>query len=274
MQTCANDKQAPGGVYLCQIDDKLSCGACCGLYNVSQLSRPSLKAMLMLRRKLFARASRTVDGILEFKRRIESNENQNRPYPAFHHCPYIGLIGEPNTRVGCLLHPLAEGNKGIDYRGLSYYGGMACRDYFCPTHKGLKGEYKRVLRHLFEDWYEYGLIITEVSLLTTIFQEIERRLGHPLTLKLILDHPPLAHSTQKLCRLKLNWPFRDPQQPTIANYFFEEKLYDKPPVRLPTHVALFKQMLFRQLWSCFDNRKCLRRAEDLIDDLLSPFNGR
>lgn len=33
------DKTAPGGVYLCRVNENLSCGACCGLYNVPDLSR-------------------------------------------------------------------------------------------------------------------------------------------------------------------------------------------------------------------------------------------
>jgi hypothetical protein len=32
--------------------------------------------------------------ILAFKAHIESRENRNPPFPDFHHCPYIGLIGK------------------------------------------------------------------------------------------------------------------------------------------------------------------------------------
>lgn len=69
-------------------------------------------------------ALRTVAGIAAFKARVEADESQQRPFPNFHHCPFLGMIEDESRRVGCLLHPLAHGNYGIDWRGLSYYGGM------------------------------------------------------------------------------------------------------------------------------------------------------
>ena len=36
------DHRTPGEVYLCQISSTVSCGACCGLYNVKNLSREKL----------------------------------------------------------------------------------------------------------------------------------------------------------------------------------------------------------------------------------------
>jgi hypothetical protein len=77
-----------------------------------------------------------------FRRNGLPSISNNQPFPEFHHCPYVGLIGNELSRVGCLLHPMAEGNTGVDFRGLSYYGGMACRIYFCPVNNICLNELK------------------------------------------------------------------------------------------------------------------------------------
>lgn len=168
------DDGVPGGVYLCQISETISCGACCGLYNVADLSFDHLSAMLRYRTETFARVPRTMDAILAFKAHIEEKENQNRPFPDFHHCPYIGLIGENFARVGCLLHPLGVGNKGIDFRGLSYHGGLACGMYFCPSYRILSEPYKKLIRKSAYNWYSYGLMIGEANSL------IEEKIYSPM----------------------------------------------------------------------------------------------
>ena len=98
----AMDAQVPGGVYLCQVDAEISCGACCGLYNVAELSRESLKTILTLRSRRFAGAARTVEAIEAFARETQRLEPQQRPFARLHHCPFIGLIGEGSGRVGCM----------------------------------------------------------------------------------------------------------------------------------------------------------------------------
>ncbi len=158
-----SDKNVPGGVYLCQVGEAVSCGACCGLYNVADISLDNLSAMLEYRAAAFAAVPRTLEAILAFAAQIEVRENQNRPIPDFHHCPYIGLIGKNPFRVGCLLHPLADGNNGIDFRGLSYYGGFACGSYFCPSYRNLSKPYKELIRKTAHNWYSYGLIISEAN---------------------------------------------------------------------------------------------------------------
>ena len=141
------DAAVPGGVYLCQVGETVSCGACCGLYNVSDITRHTLSGRLENRSALFRSVSRTVQDIDRFAREIAFLESDQRPFEKFHHCPFIGLIGDRLSRVGCLLHPMADGNHGVDFRGLSYYGGMACRTYFCPATHGMMPRYKKVLRH-------------------------------------------------------------------------------------------------------------------------------
>jgi hypothetical protein len=264
------DLQSPGKVYLCQVNDQVSCGACCGLYNVADASRDNLERLLTFRTETFAAVPRTIDDIMAFKRMIEAREPQTRPFPEFHHCPFIGLIGDNHSRVGCLLHPLADGNQGIDWRGLSYYGGMACRSYFCPTYRGLKPAFKSIVRELCDDWYLFGLIITETELLNAFFGEIERRSNHPLTPETILNHPHRRQAVSAFLQLKIDWPFRTAQTCHPCHYFFEDQQYRRAPIAYD-HLGCppsRHDVILHELDSQFESIGALRQAEKMLDGIL------
>ncbi len=262
------DKKAPGGVYLCQVNDQVSCGACCGLFNVSDVSQDALASMLMRRTEAFAKIPRNMDAILGFKERIEEREIQVRPFPDFHHCPYIGLVGPKRSCVGCLLHPLASGNKGIDFRGLSYYGGVACRVYSCPAYHNLSKPYKEIIRKVTKDWYLYGMIITEVNMLTAFFQETEKRLGYEVTKEDFSRNRKSADIIREFLSLKLDWPFRS-SDTILCNYFFGDKLYPKPLLNykaIGSYVSKY-DVILQELVSSFDSAEELHWAESILDQL-------
>jgi hypothetical protein len=261
-----NDAAVPGGVYLCQVDEHISCGACCGLYNVADASRGHLESLLGDRSRRFADVPRTVAGIDAFARQNNSLEPRQRPFPEFHHCPFIGLIGTRHSRVGCLLHPLADGNRGVDYRGLSYYGGLACRTYFCPATHSLAERFKRIVRATIQDWHLYGLVVTEADLIAALFQQIEDRLGHRVDLALFETRPAAGRCLAQLLELKLTWPHRPPQADTPCHYFFFDVAYTKPAIdfsRLGVAASCYEPIL-RELVSAFDSAEALRQAERMV----------
>ncbi len=265
------DTDIPGGVYLCQVNDKVSCGACCGLYNVPVLTRKHLTTMLARRTARFQKTHRSLDGILAFKQVMETIEDQRRPFPEFHHCPYIGLIGANRSRVGCLLHPLARGNHGIDYRGLSYYGGMACRIYFCPTYGQVPEVYKKIIVSSFGDWYAYGLAVTEWRLLNAFFLQLENRMGHPFSQVNLSENEGCSHAARELLTLKMDWPFRSLAGKGPAHYFFKDRRYARPPIdyeRLGTAPSNYDSILV-ELESAFTARDDLLRAEALLESVFN-----
>ena len=267
----ANDNQVRGGIYLCQANKTVSCGACCGLYNVADPSYESIMEMLTWRTDSFLHVKRDMDAILTFKEKVEDREPQKRPFHEFYHCPYIGLVGKERSRVGCLLHPLLDENKGIDFRGLSFYGGMACRVYFCPTYNNLPAVFKEIVRETASNWYAYGLVITETKLLNTIFEEVENCLNRPLTKNDILKNKNTLDAVKKLLDLKINWPFRRRSSSGPTNYFFEDQLYSRSPVNYETigeSVSRHDTML-QELESQFNSANELHAAEDLIDGLIN-----
>lgn len=224
-----NGARVPGGIYLCQVDEGISCGACCGLYNLADTGFEAMRSMLAHRTERFAHTPRNVDAIVAFKTQIEQRENQSRPFPKFHHCPYIGLIGERFSRVGCLLHPVATGNNRVDFRGLSYYGGMACREYFCPATHRLPARYKEIVRTAAENWHQYGLVVTERRLVGHLFEAVEDRLGRRIQAADLVGTSRCLAAIRELLRLKLDWPFRGgPDGGTRCHYIFEDGDYERP----------------------------------------------
>lgn len=233
MTSLPEDKEVRGQVYLCQTGTCVSCGSCCGLYNMADLSRERLHAILCARTNSFASVPRTIDGILAFEQERLRIEGASAPTRDFHHCVFVGLIRDEGERVGCLLHPLALGNGGIDWRGLSFYGGAACKYFFCPSYDELEAGIKRLAREVLDDWYEYGLIIPEHRFLAAMVDAVESRLGFALDADALAEDGKRALAD--LLRLKLNWPFRDEKTPLAWN-FFSTKDTSRPVLITSTHV--------------------------------------
>jgi hypothetical protein len=258
-------------VYLCQVGEKVSCGACCGLYNVADLSRDALEARLVHRTERFTAVPRTEEGIEKFRRDIEGWTPEDRPFPQFHHCPFLGMIGAGSNRVGCLLHPDVPGNNGRDLRFLSYYGAKACRSYFCPTTQSLPTRYLTILRGLWDDWYPYGLIITEHRLLNALFTTLESRIARPLGPDDFPIHSEASRCLRELVGVKLAWPYRCNDAPGPRHFVFENGLYPRAEIHWPSTIRPDWpcETIFKELESCFVTEKDLLQADKLLRDLFS-----
>ena len=252
--------------YLCQVSKRVSCGACCGLYNVHSLSRAGLETMLATRTEAFARVPRQSRAIEDFGRQQLGWTPEERPFPHFYHCPYVGLIGRERTRVGCLLHPAAPGNDGRDWRELSYYGAKACQNYFCPTTERLRAEYQEILCTTIDHWYLYGLTITEHRLWSAFFREVADRIGRPLARNDVRRRPEATPWFRTFAALKMEWPFRRADAPGPCNFFFDDERYPRLEVERvdpSTPVSAYEAIL-RELESRFVDAEEMRRAEAMV----------
>ncbi len=263
-------------IYLCQVSETVSCGACCGLYNWPNLSRKKLKIVLSKRTEDFASVPRTEDEIFDFQRRNKAPLRLSRPFPQFHYCPFLGLIGDRKSRVGCLLHPDSPGNSGIDYRSLSWYGEQACRTYFCPSTKKLPPVYTSILRRALDDWYVFGLIVTEHVLLIAYFKEVEARIGRDITVEDYINNSEALDAFRDFAELKSSWPYRRKNSPGPCNFFFENGLYTRPDVyRATPDIRRSRyEIIFRELDSGFSSEKEIVAAEGLLDSLFDKIKRR
>jgi hypothetical protein len=175
--------------------------------------------MLERRSEDFAALPRDLEALLAFAAAEGAADTRPRPLPELHHCPFLGLVGAAGERrVGCLLHPTAEGNGGVDLRGLSHYGGLACRVYFCPSHRRLPVPVKRLLRTAAEDWYDYGLTIVDTPLISAFFAALARRLGGP-HFGSGAAGPAVRRGLREFLALRGSWPHRPPQRPLCRDPF-------------------------------------------------------
>ncbi len=255
--------------YLCQVSETVSCGACCGLYNLPDISREKLEIMLTKRTEAFASVQRTEDGIFEFQRKNKGPHRLSRPFPGFHHCPFLGLIGGERSRVGCLLHPAVPGNKGVDYRSLSWYGELACRTYFCPATHKLPPVFQAIIVQVLDNWYIFGLIVTEHALVIAYFREVESRLGRQIAVSDYTQNIGAADALREFAELKSIWPYRRENSLGPCNFFFENGLYPRPDVcrTIPDIWTSRYEEIFRELDTGFSSMKEIGAAERLLDDL-------
>ena len=159
---------------LCQPDPSKSCGACCGLYNWEDHSRGTLTPLLEKRTGLFFAAGQDPE---VFQRAVARELSPSNPklLETIYNCEFLGFLDEEKRRVGCLLHPSV--NQGRDLRDQCFYGAEICAGHLCPSHTSLtRAEQKSVLAAL-EDWYLYGLVITDIDLVKEFFHHVQTRLG-------------------------------------------------------------------------------------------------
>ncbi len=261
----------PGGVYLCQVSESVSCGACCGLYNRADASRETLLKILSFRTREFQEIPRAADAIEAFRLRMEHLESDPGIYPDFYRCPFLGLVGKQRSRVGCLLHPLSDGNRGIDFRGLSFYGGLACREYFCPPCRNLSADRKEIVRAVCTDWYLYGLVITDAAFLDAVCSEVDRRLGRNLHLKEIQENSGAAKAMKFFFDLRQSWSFRAVGWKGPGTYFFKDATYPPIPIEYEKLGCAVSRhdALFQALGSGFKSREALETAEVILESSFS-----
>ncbi len=158
-------------------DHKKSCAACCGIYNTSEGRRETIASNLERRTALFTKINREIEALLGFQAHIKRLEDPKPYEPIIHVCEFAGYLDADHRIVGCMLHPKAPGNRGIDLRGLCHYGAMACKAFYCPAWRQSPHRFNSILVDIIDDWYLYGLIVTDVDLVNSLFYLIEKHCG-------------------------------------------------------------------------------------------------
>jgi hypothetical protein len=144
-------------------------------------------------------------------------------YETIYNCEFLGFIEEHEQRVGCLLHP--HGNNGRDLRGISFYGANLCREHLCPSYEKLTNVEKTVVIRLVNDWYLYGLCITDIDLVKLYLSHIQNALGEEFNPEKLNTNPALAMIMQSFFSWKEQWPYRRHDALRFGKYYFVETEY-------------------------------------------------
>jgi hypothetical protein len=214
------EKQSPQeGSPLCQPDACKSCGACCGLYNYQDNSRAVLTERLRRRTECFATLRDDLD---RYRHEVAAFEGP-KLYETIYNCEFLGFVDQGHKRVGCLLHP--DINEGRDLRGISFYGEDLCRQHLCPSHEKLTTAEQVVVISLLDDWYLYGLCITDIDLIKSYLAHIQNAVGEEFNPPQMDTKPTLKRLMKEFFSWKEHWPFRRKEALRFGKYYFLEGEY-------------------------------------------------
>ena len=205
---------------LCRPDNQKSCAACCGLDNTPDATRPALLKYLETRTILFRQTERSAEALQKFETIIRESGATSRVDDAIHVCEFTGFLDDRFKIVGCMLHPSSPGNQGIDLRGLCHYGSMACKAFFCPAWDDLDQSRRSILLDTIDDWHLYGLVITDVDFVRSLFGLVEERLGKEIEQETLFSDPALRIFKQMLS-WKTSWPFGQSSSLRKSRYYFK-----------------------------------------------------
>jgi hypothetical protein len=182
---------------LCQLDGA-SCGACCGLYNRTDLGRPAIRAELRRRTRALAGVPRTKEAFRAAAEAL-SGKAPAPLFPSVRVCALLGFLDEDETRVGCLGHPLRTG--GEDLRDCGVYDAGICESFLCPSHAWLSEEEAALAALAAGDFHLYGLVVTDVPFLRASLAGVAARVGAKVALR-HLDDDRFRASLRRLLALK------------------------------------------------------------------------
>lgn len=211
---------------LCHPDSFKSCAACCGVYNVVDGRRDVLNCSILERTRKFRNVPREVDALVDFVDHVRGLHNLSPFDPEIHVCEYVGFVDGQNLTVGCMLHPTAPGNNGVDFRGLCYYGSAACKTFYCPACEELNDSILNIVRRLIGDWCLYGLIATDVNYLAALIDLIELQIGAKLDLGTVFKPAP-AMILRGILAWKDSWPYSKGSKIRRSGYYLKRNPLDQ-----------------------------------------------
>ena len=207
---------------LCQPDTGKSCGACCGLYNYVDSSREALTRRLADRTKRFREMVKEPGDIPRYAEATFAVEDFRKRYEVIYCCEYLGFLDDAEKKVGCLVHPMQ--NNGVDMRTGSFYGQEVCAGHICPSHHFIPVSQQNILLKIIDDWYLYGLCLTDIDLVVTYFRLIADRIGQELKPEAFDDDALKNIALEYFC-WKTTWPFRSSEANRLGKYYFDGSQY-------------------------------------------------
>jgi hypothetical protein len=257
-------------IHLCQPDIHKSCGACCGLYNYADSTKESLVTRLRRRTDLFQKTATCPDGVREFSEMVVYSEDQTKLYEVIYCCEYLGFIDDVEKKVGCLLHP--ERSNGIDLRDASFYGKKLCEGHLCPSYHYLTKAEQLALINITDDWYLYGLCVTDIDLVKSYFRMLSEKVCE-MPSPDIFKEGVFREIVLRFLSFKISWPFRSNATNRFGKYYFDGSEYMINRIdyeKLGCKRSQFDS-IFISLSSEFKNMQELREGEILIQRNIDEF---
>ena len=207
--------------------------------------------------------------------RYRSLLTETLPTPAklletIYNCEFLGFLDEEEKRVGCLLHPSM--NHGVDLRRDSFYGVDLCAGHFCPSFTYLTTVEQKAVILTLDDWYLYGLAITDIDFIKEFFKHVQNRLGESVRPERLQD-VAVRKALRSFLVLKESWKFSSKKN-RLGKYFFSHSEYQIARIEYEKNWKIkpsrFDKILV-SLSSEFDSADEMREAESLIEEAIGKF---
>ena len=187
-----------------------------------------------------------------------------------YNCEFLGFVDREQKQVGCLLHPSLH--HGVDLRSCSFYGAELCEEHFCASFNYLTTiEQMSVILPL-EDWYLYGLVITDVDLVKAFFTQVQNSLGDSVRLERLRD-TEVQDALRDFFRLKECWKFLS-QKSRLGKYYFSHAEYQIARIEYEKYWGVKPSRfdkIFVSLSSAFNTKDDILEAESIIEEKIRRF---
>ncbi len=257
-------------LHLCQPDKNKSCAACCGIYNFVDNSWTAVVARLERNTRALAAADPLSPEVIRAHSRCRRDEDNgaDKRFSTIFNCEFAGFLDGSHRRVGCLLHP--GRCRGRDHRSWSFYGRDLCESHYCLSYYYLTDNEQRMVIDTIDDWYLYGLVITDIDLVKGLAEAVSNRVGESLRSERV-KREPLRSAIARFFHWKIDWPYQCGDSKCFGKYRFEGECYEE--MRIPygcwhRDPSPYHGILIG-LGSRFDSSRELRRAEELIDQAVA-----
>ncbi len=240
------------------------------MYNWVGYSRGMVEEVLEIQTGQFLRSDRTERDL----RRLKKVISENRPaplYPVIYNCEFLGFIGNGNKRVGCLLHPGLNGGNNL--RGISDHGRETCDESRCTACIYLSGAEAGLVAETTDDWYLYGLCLTDLDLTREFFRIASERVSATVSAEQVGAGPELKDIFRRYLLLKEQWPFAEKGN-RFGKYYFQDGKYlihriDYQGLSAPESGY---DRILNSLGSEFRSKAELGEAEERLDRIFEEFS--
>ena len=256
--------------HLCQPDNQKSCGACCGLYNWDDHSRGALEPLLHKRTDLFRSQGPLTRSLDDYRIKVSGLYTGSKLFETIYNCEFLGFVERDRKRVGCLLHPVV--NEGRDLREESFYGKELCAGHECPSHTYLTEKEKKAVIYGSDNWYIYGLVITDIDFVKEYFNIINNTLGETIDPERI-KRPRLQEVVADYFKLKEDWEFKS-EEKRFGKYYFSYAEYNIAKIDYQEILGINGSpfdKIFVSLGSEFQSTGDLRKAEEILQVNIDKF---
>jgi len=259
-----------GLISLCHPDDTKSCGACCGLYNWIDHGRAQVTDLVNRRTDIFRSGMAEGKDLLVVKAELLAASSRESLFEVIHNCPFVGFVDQACRQTGCMIHPVHH--DGRELRDVSLYGAQLCHGHECPSHQVLTRVERQLVIDTLDDWYLYGLVITDIDLIREFTTLVSNRLGEEIRPEYLRDRR-VRDAAASFFRLKETWPYRSRERRfgkysfSLAEYHIEREVAEG---ELDLPESPFRKILI-SLATRFEGEADQKRGIEIIEGCIDQF---